>query len=152
MLALEYLSSSLSDDNAWSHGVASCNARHDGAIRDTKAVDSIDFEVAVYDRHGIASHLCGAGLMPIGTGRASHEILKIRFFETTWYHFTLGKGSQRSGACKLATELYSPSESPEIGRVVEMIRANLHWVEGIRARESDLPAAVGTYQAGDDTP
>ena len=47
----QHLCSTLADDDAGSHGVAGRYARHNRPIRNTKVVDSIDFEAAINDGH-----------------------------------------------------------------------------------------------------
>ena len=42
---------SFADDDAGSHSIAGCYAQHDRPIRNTKIVDSIDFEVTIDNRH-----------------------------------------------------------------------------------------------------
>jgi hypothetical protein len=51
------LSGAIADDDTGCHGVIGRYTRHDGSVSDTKVVDSVDPEMTVYDRHGIAPHL-----------------------------------------------------------------------------------------------
>src|SRR5580700_3105147 len=60
MSHLQDLSSSFADDHARGHGVTGRHAGHDGSVRETEVVDSIDLQLAVYHGHRISSHL-GSG-------------------------------------------------------------------------------------------
>ena len=61
---LQHLCGALAYNNAGRHGVACCDAGHNGTVSDTQVLDPIDLKFAVYNRHGIASHLGTAGLVP----------------------------------------------------------------------------------------
>ena len=73
MVGLQYLCCTLTDDDTGGHGVTRHHARHDRAIRDAKVVDSVDLEVGVHDRQGIAPHFCGARLMVVSIGFVADE-------------------------------------------------------------------------------
>jgi hypothetical protein len=68
MSHLQYLSSTFADDDARGHRVAGCHTGHDRSVCDAKTIDSIDLQLAVYDRHFISSHLGSRGLMSIADG------------------------------------------------------------------------------------
>jgi hypothetical protein len=59
----QHLCGTFTDDDTRRHCVTGCHARHNRPIRNAKVVDSIDFEVPVYNRHCIATHLGGAPLV-----------------------------------------------------------------------------------------
>ena len=81
MFGLQHLSCTLTDDDTGRHGVTSRHARHDRAIRDAKVADSVDLEVGVLDRQGIATDFCSAGLMVVGTGCVANELFKRGLFQ-----------------------------------------------------------------------
>jgi hypothetical protein len=64
----------LADDDAGSHGISGGHARHDRGVCDAQIFDSIDPKLAVYDRHRIAPHFRGTGLMVVSGGRIANEI------------------------------------------------------------------------------
>jgi hypothetical protein len=88
MVAPQYLSSALADDDARSHGVAGGHTRQDGTIGDSEIFDSIDLKFGVDHRHGIAPHFCGAGLMPSRGNSVPDEILELRTFQRPRHHLT----------------------------------------------------------------
>ena len=59
------LAGPFANDDARSHGVTRGHARHDGPICDAEVLDSIDLKLGIYNGHGVAPHLCGAGLLVI---------------------------------------------------------------------------------------
>src|SRR5262245_61420350 len=93
----ENLSGALANDDAGSHGVAGGHAWHDGAVRNTKVVDAIDFQRAINHRHGVSAHLGGAGLVPITHRRISHEVFELCPFHVAWHHLALGERPKRNG-------------------------------------------------------
>src|SRR5258708_37669015 len=95
MLRLQHLSCTLADNNAGRHRVASCHARHDGTVRYAKVVDSIDLEIAVYNRHGIASHLGRTRLMVVSKGPLANEVFKLRPFQVTGHHLAFDVWTER---------------------------------------------------------
>jgi hypothetical protein len=74
MFGLQYLSCTLTDDDARSHGIAGGHTRHYRAVCNAKVFDSIDFKLAVYDRHRIASHFHGTRPMVVSGGRIANEV------------------------------------------------------------------------------
>jgi hypothetical protein len=78
--------------HARGHCVASRQARHDGAVSNTKVVDSIDFELTIYDRHGISSHLGSARLVVISCGCITDEVIELRTFQLPGITSRLVKG------------------------------------------------------------
>src|ERR1700756_1571622 len=87
----QHLSSTLANDHTGSHCVAGCHARHDRAVSNTKVVDSIDFEMTIYDRHGVSAHLGGTGLMPIGHGGIPDEVVEVGALQITRHDFAFGE-------------------------------------------------------------
>ena len=81
-----YYAGALPNDDAECHGVARCRARHNRSIRDTKIVDAIDLEIAVNDRHCIASHLGRTRLMPVGDGSLANEVFQLSPFQVAGHH------------------------------------------------------------------
>src|SRR5260221_14255247 len=107
MIGFQYLSGALADNDAGSHGVARCYARHDGSISNAQVFDSIDLEVGVYYRDGITSHLGGTRLMPIGHYRIPDEVFEFSAFQVTRHHLALGERTKCSGVADLAAKLHT---------------------------------------------
>src|SRR5260221_1838517 len=107
MISSQYFSCALADNDTGSHGVAGRHARHDGSVGNTQAFDSIDFEVAINYRHGIASHLGGIRLMPVGNDRIPDEVCQCSPFQVTRHHLALGERTKCGGVAYLAAELHT---------------------------------------------
>jgi hypothetical protein len=104
---LQHLCGALAYNNAWRHGVAGCDPRHNGTVSDTQVVDPIDIKFAVYDRHGIAAHLGSAGLVPVCDNAISNKGFQRFSLHPPWYHLALYEWPQRSGVRNLAAELHT---------------------------------------------
>jgi len=96
MSDLQNLSGTLANDDARGHRVAGCDARHNGAVSDTKIVDPVDLERAVHHGHRIVSHLGRTCLMPIAACCVTDEVLKCGAFEIAWHDLPLDERAQWS--------------------------------------------------------
>jgi hypothetical protein len=76
MSDLQNLSGTLANDDARRHGVAGCDARHNGAVSDAKIIDPVDLEGAVDHRHRVVSHLGRTCLVPIAACCVADEVLE----------------------------------------------------------------------------
>src|SRR5262249_2843436 len=133
----EHLSSTLANDHAGSHRVASCHAWHDRAVSNAKIVDSIDFEMTIYDRHGVSAHLGGTGLMPIGHGGISDEVVEVGALQITRHDFAFDEWLECHRVADLAAELHAGPRGLQIVRVRQEIRFNLNWVKRISASQTE---------------
>ena len=79
MLRTEERGSPLANYDARSHHVARCYSRHDRPIGNPKVIDSVYFEIAIHHRHGVPTHLGGAGLVPVGRGFISPQERRRNF-------------------------------------------------------------------------
>src|SRR6266481_130081 len=107
MIHSYHLCSALADDDAGRHCITGGYAWHDRPIRNAKTVDSIDLKTVVYHRHRIATHLGGASLVVIGSGRIADEIFKGSAFQVTWHHLALDETTKRSRIADFAAKLHA---------------------------------------------
>src|SRR6516225_9563704 len=66
-----------SDDDTGRHRVASRHSRHDGSVRNTKAIDAVNPQLSIDHRHRIMAHFRSARLMPVRTEPVSKELLQF---------------------------------------------------------------------------
>jgi hypothetical protein len=143
MFGLQYLTCTLTDDDAGRHGVTRHHARHDRAIRDAKVVDSVDLEVGVHDRRGIATHFCGACLMVVSTGCVADELFKRRAFQVARHDLAFCVRSKRSRIANFAAKLDTSYCSLHIIWVRQQIGLYLHGVVRIGHRQANPTADLG---------
>ena len=105
MLSPQDLCGTLADDDAGSHRVTGRHARHDRPVRNAKVVDAIDFQTAIYNGHGVSSHLGCAGLMPVALDSIADEVFELCTFQGAWHHLALGERPERDGVANLAAQL-----------------------------------------------
>ena len=139
------LSSALAYDDAWRHGIAGCHAWHDRTVRYAKIVDSIDLEIAIYDRHRIATHLGGASLVIVGSGCVADEIFKCCAFQVTWHHLALDETTKGSGIADFAAKLDTGYGSLHVVRMREAIVLGPDRIERVRSRQTDLTYALRSH-------
>ncbi len=142
MIGFQYLAGTLADDDAGSHCVAGCHARHDGTIRDAKIVYSIDLEVTVHDGHGIASHLSGARLMGESRGGISNEVLKIGAFKIARHDFAFHVTPKRCRISDFAADFNAKDHCFHIVWVGQTIVMNLYRIERFWASQADMSPAL----------
>src|SRR5260221_13451393 len=94
MISSQYFSGALADNDAGSHGVAGGHARHDGSIGNTQVFDSIDFEVGVYDGHGITAQLGGTRLMAVGYECIPDEVVQFGPVHDNLDHLALHESAE----------------------------------------------------------
>src|SRR3979490_1911247 len=114
--SLQYFSCAFPNDNAGGHSIAGRYSRHDGTVCNPQVVDPIDLKFAVYDRHGIASHLGSAGLVPVCDNGISNKAFQRFSRHAPWYHLAFYEWPQRRGVRYLATELHTPDHGLQIVR------------------------------------
>jgi hypothetical protein len=146
------LSRTFADDDARGHGVASCHARHDRAIGNAKVVNSINLEIVVDNRHRIATHLGGAGLVMIGNGSIADEVLERGPFQLARHHLALGKWPQCGGVAYFAAEFYTDDCGSEIVGMRKEIRFNLYRIQGIGPGQTDTASALRPYDPSQQGP
>ena len=71
-ILFQQFSCPLADYDVRSHGVARCYSRHDRSIRNSQVVDSLYFARAIHHRHGVPTHLGGAGPVTVGHGGVTY--------------------------------------------------------------------------------
>src|SRR5262245_13788722 len=96
----------LADHNAGRHRVAGRYAGHDGSIRNTEAVHTVDLQLAIDHRHRIAAHFCGATLMPEGAEPVAEKPLQLRCVEGARRYLASRERSQSRGITDLASNPY----------------------------------------------
>src|SRR5260370_29812593 len=115
--SLQHFSCAFPNDNAGGHSVAGRYPRHNGTVCNTQVIDSIYLKLAVYDRHGVPSHLCGTRLMPTCDNRISNKVFQRFSLHLPWYHLASYERPQCSGVSYLATEFHAPDHGLQIVRV-----------------------------------
>src|SRR5271155_5349730 len=102
VLGREDVCGAFADDDAGGHGVAGGYPGHDRPVGDAKGFYSIDFQLAVDDRHGVSAHFGGAGLVPVARGCVADEVLKLGTCQLAGRDFALGERPQCGGVAYLA--------------------------------------------------
>jgi hypothetical protein len=87
VLLLQFLSATLADNDARRHGIAGRNRRHHRAIGDAQALQAIDLQFPVDDRHIVAAHLACTGFVEIGARGIADEALEFLALEGPGHDF-----------------------------------------------------------------
>src|SRR5260370_42531123 len=87
----QYLRRTLANNDAWSHCVTSCHARHNRSVSDAEIIDAVDPESAVDNRQRILPHLCGAGLVPVGHCGITNEVFEFCALQVPGHGFALNQ-------------------------------------------------------------
>ena len=141
MSRLEDLSCAFADDNAGGHGVAGCYTGQDGAVSNAKVFHTINLEVAIYYRHGVAPHLGTACLVQTSLRRLTNEIFQLLRPQIAWQNLALNKGAKWHGVAYFPAELYTCHRSLEIVGMGQRIRFDQDRIIRIGARQTDLASA-----------
>src|SRR5215831_10886806 len=102
----------LPDHNTGRHGVAGRHPRHDRGVSNTEAVHSINSQLAINHRHPIASHFCGARLMPERRKPVAKKPLQLRLAKVARCYLAPRERPQCSGVADLASHAQSGREIP----------------------------------------
>src|SRR5215469_5395264 len=152
VLILKKFCSAFANNDAGSHGAASCQAWHDRAIRNTKVVDSIDPEIAINYRHSVTAHLGGAGIMPIGYDAIADKIRKFCVLQISWHHLPFGERTKCGRVAYLSAEFYAGCRRLQIVRVPQIICLDLNGIEGIGPSQTNTSSALRLYDATEQCP
>src|SRR6266404_1047805 len=142
MIGFQHFSGALADNDAGSHGVTRCGARHNRSIGDSKVVDSKDLEIGINHRHCIPSHLGRTRLMPIGDGSIADEVYNCGHFQVTRHHLALGERTKCGGVAYLPTKLHASYCGFQIVRVGQGICLDLDGVVRVRSGQADLTSTL----------
>src|SRR5580698_2923672 len=99
-------SSALPNDDTWCHGVARSRARHYRSICNAKVLNSIDLEIAVDNRHCIASHLGRTRLMPISDSPLANEVFQLSPLQVSRHHLAFDVWTESHRVANLARKFH----------------------------------------------
>src|SRR5262249_35419030 len=148
----QHLSGALANDDAGGHRVASCHTRHNGSICDAKSLDSIDFERAIHHGHRVSAHLRGTGLMPIGHGGISDEVVEGGALQITRHDFAFDEWLECRRVADLAAEFHAGPRGLQIVRVRQEIRFNVNWVKRIRTSQTETSLTFRSCPPSEESP
>jgi hypothetical protein len=116
MSRLQDLSCTFAYDDAGGHGVAGCYTGQDGAVSNAKFFHTINLEIAIYYRHGVAPHLGTACLVQTGLRRLANEIFQLLRLQIAWQNLALNKGAKWHRVAYFPAKLYTCHGTLEISQ------------------------------------
>jgi hypothetical protein len=125
MGSLQNLSSTFANNYARRHCVPRRHMRQDGGVRNTETFYPVHLELAIHDRHGVASHLRRGALVPERHETIANEALQSRLIEVSWGNLALYVGPKSRGVPNLAGSFYPKDHIFHVTRIGEVVRLYL---------------------------
>jgi hypothetical protein len=142
IVLLQGLCGSFADDYAGRHRVAGRHTRENGGICYAQSLHAVDLQIAVNYRHGVATHLCGATLVPECDKSVTKEPLQVRRVKSARCDFPPCESSQSGGVADLSDPGQSGRKILQVLRITEVVRIDSHRICRARARKTNDATAV----------
>src|SRR5262245_38173451 len=135
----------LTDNDAGRHRIARRHARQNGRIRDAQAVDAVDLQPAIDNRHGIAAHFCCAALVPEGAKTVAKEAFEFTGVAGSRCNLAYSERSQGSRVADAASNAESGHQVLQFVWITEVVGLYSNWIVCTESCQVDGTTAFGPH-------